>query len=240
MSEKKQSGGVKLTRSKQVMFTPPGILGYNNLEKPDEKYGKLSVDLHLNDAGQAALVAKVEAECVGALWEKWLDEHTDEKTRSKAKRPDVAEFIAERMKEPKDGKPFPENFLRFSVAGGGTRKDQTTYTRTMAVWDRNNKLLDLSTLKLGRGSIVQVGVMPGIFANPLIKNPQPSFQLVGVRVLKLVQFGGSRVEAINEDDISAVLGADFEMEDLSEYASSPKRSNDEAESDTPETPENPF
>lgn len=234
MSQAKAApGGVKLTRAKQVIFMPPGILGYNNLEKPDASYDKFSADSHYNEAGVAALIEKVDSECIAPLFDKWLDDHyplnddrtreANTKARAKAKRPDAAEFVNEHLKEPKNGKPFPENFMRFSVKASGARKDKTTYTRTMAAWTRDNKLLDLATLKLGRGSIIQVGVVPGIFANPMVKDPQPTFQLVGVRILKLVQFGASRVEAVNEDDIASVLGEDFEMEDLSEFASAPKR-----------------
>lgn len=128
MSNAKPQGGVKITRAKQILFTPPGILGYNNLDKPDAQYDKFSVDLHLNEAGVAGLIAKTEAECVAPLFPKWQTEYE----LPKAKRPDAAEFINERMRDPKDGKPFPERYIRFSVAASGKRKDNSVYTRSMA------------------------------------------------------------------------------------------------------------
>lgn len=235
--DKAATGGIKLLRGKQVMFTPPGRLGYHSLERPDQTYNKLQANIHFSGPGLEALGKLIEERCIAPLFSKWQDEFK----QPKAKRPDAAEWVADHAKDPKDGKPYPEQFVRFQVAGGGKKKTGEDFVRVMRAWDAKNTLLDLPNLKLGRGSIVQIAVTPGIFANALIKQPQPVFQLVGVRVLKLEQWGaGARVEAFDAEVLD-VLGAEFEVEDLSAFAG--KRGDNKAttaEVEDTDEPASPF
>lgn len=228
------NASVKLLRGKQLMFTPPGVLGYNSLERPDQTYQKFQVNIHYTPAALEKLGQVVDEKCIKPLFAKWQEKFDP---KQKLKTPNGADFVADKLKEPNNGKPFPAPFIRFQVAAGGKRKDQTEFTREMRAWSASNEILDLPGLKLGRGSIVQAAVMPGIFANALIKQPIPVFQLVGVRVLKLEKWGSGNIEAFDAEVLD-VLGAEFEVEDLSAYAGTKKSATAEAPAD--DADESPF
>lgn len=103
------------------------------------------------------------------------------------------------------------------------RKRRSSITAT----DRSGAALDLPTLKLGMGSVVQVLLTPGIYSAPLTDNGMAklSLKLQGLRIIKLEQYGsgGPAIGEISEEDM-ALIGSDVEADDLSAYT---KRAKEE-------------
>lgn len=223
MAEQKKSG-IVMARSKSNAKTPPGIFGFSSLVKPDEYEGKkkFKTNLHLNEAGVEALAEVLQRHCVDALWPKFLEEcEKAGKSSAKFVKPDMREFVEDKLKDPKPGGKMDLPYIQFSnKAEYRDKKSGETVMKHMNAWSAQGAPLDLPGIKLGMGSVVQVVFAPGLFINPLIKNPTPSLQLQGVMVHKLVQFGGGgaqTMEAASDDEIAGIMGTEFESEDLSAF-----------------------
>lgn len=228
---KKGSSGIIMVRGKKYLILPPGILGFSSLEVPDAKYSpdnpEFSCNVHHNDEQQGLIAAELERNVITPLWDQFCEEAKAQgKDPSKFKVPNAADYVAEHMKEPRpraDGSKSSDAdygpFMKYKLKSLLRKGDGEVITRHVLAWaaDKANTLLDLPSLKIGMGSIIQPVVLPALFSNPLIK-PQPSLQLVGIRVLKLEQWGGAGPSLNDVDDSSLqTLGADFEAEDLSSF-----------------------
>ncbi|MFZ3194114.1 MAG: hypothetical protein WA154_13030, partial [Moraxellaceae bacterium] len=142
-------------------------------------------------------------------------------------KPDCAEWVSDHLKPAHEKSKNQDPFVTFKNKADFQDKQGRTVRKTMKAYDGKGGLLDLPSLKLGMGSVVQVVLTPGLFMNALIKTPTPTLKLQGVRVLKLVQFGaggGGAIEEVSQDDL-ALLGTDFEVEDLAGFVSKPAGDN---------------
>lgn len=230
MADNEKSSIISVRAARTVLQTPPGTMGFSNLVKPDEAFGeiKFKVRHHYNPAGVEALKAALNQHCIDALWEKFLQECEKKKLPSakmaKLVKPDAADWVDDHLKDPKEGSRIETPFIQYANDADYVDKKGVTQRKTMYAVAADGSPLDLAKLSLGMGSVVQVLLLPGLFMNALIKTPTPTLKLQGVKVLKAVQFGGgaggSNVPETSDEDIQAILGADFEADDLSAYASS--------------------
>lgn len=215
------SGFIGVT-AKSAFVTPPCTLGFSNLVEPDDAFDSLNfkANAHFGEDAQEALISRVQEHVIEALWPKFLKEATEKgKDASKLKKPAAREWVEDHLKEPREGARIDLPFIIFkNGAEYRDKKSGQMVRKTMRAYDAKGNLLDLPALHLGMGSTVQVVLVPGIFISPLVKSPQPSFKLQGVRVLKLVQFGAGRgIGEVDEEDMDA-LGGDFDLDDLADYA----------------------
>lgn len=222
----KPKSAILMVRSRDLFITPPCIQGYSNLITPDDegaaRFGeaaKYKLDAHYNEDQVNALAGRIEVEIIAPLWDKFLAEaEAQGKDPKKLKRPNAMEYLEDHLKDPKPGSTPELPFIKFSKQADYRDREGKTVRRTMKAYDAKGKLLDIEALKPGKGSIIQPVLDFGLFSNALIK-PQPSFGLVGVRILKLEQWGGGSSNQVGEttDDELATLGDDFEAEDLSAF-----------------------
>lgn len=213
-----------LTRPKsksEVFFTPPGLSGWSNLIEPDDYQGDLNfkANHHYTPEQVALLTDKIEAKVIAPLWDRFLEEVEEGgKDPAKMKRPDAQAFVEDKLQAPPENARIQLPFMRYkNKAEFRDRKTGEMVRKTIRFYSATDQLLDGPSLKLGMGSVVQFMLVPGIFANALIK-PQPNFQMVGVRVLRLEQFGASSgpdMEAVDDEELKTL--GDVDMDDLSQY-----------------------
>lgn len=213
-----------LTRPKsksEVFFTPPGLLGWSNLIDPDDYQGDLNFkgNHHYTDDQQRLLIDKIEEKVIAPLWDRFLEEVEEGgKDPSKMKRPDAEQFVEDKLQVPAENARIQLPFMRYkNKAEFKDRKTGEMVRKVIRFYSAKDELLNGAALKMGMGSVVQFMLTPGIFSNALIK-PQPNFQLVGVRVLKLEQFGGGAgpdMEAVDDEELKTM--GDVDMDDLSQY-----------------------
>lgn len=233
----KKSSAVIVVRSSKTVALPPSLLGFNELTEPD-RYDpdkpKFKGNFHFTPPAILDLAPLIQASCVDALIEKLTAEYKEANPKAALKPvQDVGEWLEAKLKDAKedaqtDWQALP--FLQVTMPATGKRDGQIV-PKEVACWDGKNNKLPLTKLRLGRGSTVQAVIRPALYFSKLIGFPQPTMQLVGIRVLKLVQWGGAGQQAPERDDeeIKNVLGADFAMDDLSAYFG-----DDDAPADPPE------
>jgi hypothetical protein len=133
---------------------------------------------------------------------------------------DPEAWLAGKLKAPKENARV--NLPKLVIARKATYKDRQGVVQKASVgcWDSKNNALDLKKLRLGMGSMIQPIVNANLYISKLIGFPQPKLDLVGVRVLKLQQFGGQRPpQETDEEAIREVLGEEFIVdENLSAFA----------------------
>ena len=228
-----------LTRPKsrqEVFFTPPGLSGWANVIEPDDYQGdlKFKINHHYTPEQVALLIDKIEAKVIAPLWDRYLEEvEAAGKDPAKMKRPDAEQFVEDKLQQPAENARIQLPFMRYqSKAEFKDRKTGEMVRKTIKFYDAKDRLLDGPSLKMGMGSITQIMLVPGIFSNALIK-AQPNFQLVGVRVLKLEQFGGGgapTMEAADDEELKTL--GDVDMDDLSQYVGTMNSSKGSAKGST--------
>lgn len=226
MAKPAKNTAVIVARRRDSVALPPCILGFGSLTEPDTydpDKPLFKLDACYNPAGIAALAALVQKECIDANLEKLREEMASTKgmeafVNVEPQTPEA--WLAGKLKQPKDNSRVP--LPKLVVSRKATYKDRSgeIVTRTIGCWDSHNKPLDLKALKLGMGSTIQPIVNANLYISKLIGFPQPKFDLVGVRILQLKQFGGQRPpQETDEDAIREVLGEEFVVdEDLSAFA----------------------
>jgi hypothetical protein len=218
---KKSSSGVIAVRSKQLLITAPGTMGFSNLLEPDDAFDalKFNVQIHYNEDQQARLVAQI-GQGIEENWTAFLKEVSDKpEPKGGWQIPDAEGWVRDHLKEPSERSRTQQPSIQWANDAEFRNKDGQLQRKTMRAYDASGKLIDLPSLRLGMGSIVQAVLIPGLFISGLVKQPAPSFKLQGVKVLKLVQYGGGggSLGDVSEEDM-ALLGDDVEVDDLGSYA----------------------
>lgn len=218
----RKNSSVIVARSKRTIALPPATLGFASLVTPDTydpQKPAFKANLHYTPAGIDALVDALQAQCIDANLAKLTEECEANKLKVGAPQ-DPRAWLEAKLKEPKENARVPLPHIVVMCRATFKDKQGDTQTKTLGCWDGHNRKLDLTKLRLGVGSVVQAVVHPNLFYSKLIGFPQPSLQLAGIRVLKLVQWGGDAApQETDEDAIREVMGADFDMDDdLSAFA----------------------
>jgi hypothetical protein len=218
---KKSTSGVIAVRSKQLLITAPGTMGFANLVTPDDAFDalKFNVQIHYTDEQQERLIAQIQEHAIDANWPSMLKELSDKpEPKGGWVKPSAETWVGDHLKEPSERSRTQQPSIQWANEAEFRNKDGQLQRKTMRAYGSKNELLDLPSLKLGMGSIVQAVLIPGLFVSGLVKQPAPSFKLQGVRVLKLQQFGGSggNLGDVSEEDM-ALLGEDVEVDDLGSY-----------------------
>lgn len=221
-ASKKPSSGVIAVRSKQLLITSPGTMGFANLIEPDDAFDalKFNVQIHYNEDQQARLVAQIQEHAIDGNWESFLKEVADKpEPKGGWQKPDAQVWVDDHLKEPSERSRTQQPSIQWANDAEFRNKQGQLVRKTMRAYDAENTILDLPGLRLGMGSTVQAVLIPGLFISGLVKQPQPSFKLQGVRILKLVQYGsgGGSLGNVSEEDM-ALLGDDVEVDALSAYA----------------------
>jgi hypothetical protein len=226
MAKPAKNTAVIVARRRDSVALPPCTLGFASLTEPDTydpDKPLFKADACFNPAGIAALAILVQKECIDANLEKLREEMASTKGMEafvgvEPQSPEA--WLAGKLKQPKENARVP--LPKLVVSRKATYQDRSgnTVTRDIGCWDAHNNPLNLKALKLGMGSTVQIVVNPNLYISKLIGFPQPKFDLVGIRVLRLKQFGGQRPPTeTDEDAIREVLGEEFVVdEDLSAFA----------------------
>lgn len=241
MATPAKSSAVIVVRASKTIALPPSLLGFHEFDKPDTfdpEKPKFKGNFHFTPQGLHALEAQVTASCNEALFEKLKADFLEANPKGKLKDPmSVEEWLEGKLKpakeDPKtDWQALP--FIQFSMPATGKRNGEVI-DKSVACWDAKNRKLNLKRLCMSRGSTVQAIVTPGLFYSKALAGlVQPTFKLVGVRVLKLISWKGSSAAApeADEEEIRNVLGADYEADDLSAYMG-----DDEEEDHSSKAPE---
>ena len=216
------SSAVISIKAKKTIALPPLTLGFASLVtpdtyEPDKPLFKLNG--HVTPEAIAAVVETIKEKVyTEAMLEKAFTEAADKGMKLKGPI-DPAEWLGDKLKEPKENARIQLPHLTLSVPANYKDKSGEVQTREIACWDGNKRKLNLKRLKLGMGSIIAPVVYPNLFASKLMGSVlQPSLKLVGLYVLKLERFGGGAAPAdTDEDAIKEVLGDAFVYEDLSAY-----------------------
>lgn len=223
MAEAKKGKPI-IARLTKTTSMPAGKLSFNALLKPDTTFGDPTfyANVEYDEAGLDALAVKLKAD-IELLVPKFAEEC---EKQGKPKPPEVMSvttWLEDHAKQPNDEKYLP--YVKFSVKADGKTRDGEVFHRSMVVWDAKNTKLDIAKLRMGRGSMVQPIIKTGLFMTSIVKEPTPTLQLVGLRLLKLVQFGGDHI-----DDFDPMDAEGLEIDDdLSAFASSTATHTPEAE-----------
>jgi hypothetical protein len=236
------------------------VMGYSHLVEPDvytpptgAPIKKFKLNGHMGEAQQAAFVKRLQAYGVDALEAAWTKECAKAKrpqytTKVKGKvvaepweMPDAQAWLDAALCPAREGSSLTDPYVTFSNAAEYTATDRATgektvKLKTMAAFDKDDNRLDLATMKLAMGSIVQPILMPGLWAST--GQVAISLKLQGIRVLKAEVYGKRNSLGDISDEDLALLG-DTEMDDLSAYvkaapakeASAPAHHDDETMSD---------
>lgn len=204
-------------RSKQAIYFPPAEKGFDDLMKPNEYKGERHFNLngHFSAEALALIPAIVQKQCYDLLLDKL---HAEIEEGGGRKKPplDPSEWLEGKLKQPTRKAEPKLPFIKFSREA----ETKTGKPIVMGCWGPDGQVLDLGKLRMAMGSIIQPALFLNLWASKANSwVPQPSVKLVGVKVLKLVQFQGSGAARPQDDDeaIKAVLGASFEGGDLSAF-----------------------
>lgn len=214
-------------RQKGIMFLPAGTLGFSSLITPDTYEGKIKfkLNLHLTQSQAEALADKLQNEVINPAFDKLKEESGKDLSKKSA-----AAWLEEALKEPKEKARIQLPMLGISCNADIKNRDGDITRQSVKAWDAKGTLLDMPSLHMGMGSIISVGVSAALWHGSLAvekdakKKPikwwaLPSLRLVGVRVLKLEQFGAGNTEVgeVSEEDLVGVEEG-FEAEDLASFA----------------------
>lgn len=221
---KQASSGVLSARSKQAFLSAPGTMGFSNLTTPDDAFNKLSfnVQMHFTDDQALRLIELVEQHSIKAVWPQFLAlMEAEKKPEPKGgwAMPSAQAWVEAHMKDPSERSRTQLPSIQFANEAEYKGQDGLMVRKTMHATDLKGNKLDIAKMKLGMGSTIQAVLMGGLFISGLVKQPQVTLKLQGIRVLKLVQYGGGQgaYGELSDEDLSLV-GDDFEPEDLSGFA----------------------
>ncbi len=217
-----------IVRSKQAFLAPPGPLGFNNLIEPDTAFDslKFNVQTAYSEEAVALLISKIDRFVIEPLWPKFLaackDANTPAAQMAKWTKPEGAVWVDDHLKQPNERAKVQLPTIQFDNAAEFKDKNGVTQRKTMKAYSATNQLLDLASLGLGYGSIVQPVLMPGIFKSALVKQPTCCFNLQGVRIITLKKFGGGAQLGAMQDEDMSILEDGVQAEDLSAYMATDK------------------
>lgn len=241
----KKDPSVLVARAKKTFALPPAVLGFSALVNPTSyEEGPLtySGNFHFNGLSLQALTDLIEEKALGDMLKELEKEAATAEVSLAGVAPTSAKsWLEGKLKEPKPGSKQTDPFLKITTKAEGKTKTGEVYTKKIPAFDAKNQPLDLTKLRLGADSVVQPIVYINLSYRRIdipgqksIKIIAPSLQLAGIRILKLVQWGGSGANAapeMDEAELARILGDDFDLdEDLSAYA---KGSDDAAASEKP-------
>lgn len=219
-----------LVRLAGTFITPPGLLGFANLIEPDTAFNqsKFKLNWHPTDDQARALADKLDAHVVEPLWDKFLalaDELKVKAPKQGWNKPLGLDWMEEHTKDPKEGSRIELPFIVFDNASEFNNRDGVPQARIMKATDMGGNAVDLKQARVGMGSTVQVLCSASMWSGAFSKGlPAVSLKLAGLRILKLVQFGGAgKMEEVSDEDL-ALLGDGFEADDLSGYVGNKKAS----------------
>lgn len=218
-----KGGVVGPYRIKGIFMTPPGILGFSHMIKPDEYLGKsqFKVALHLTPAAVNLMAKRLQDQVINPFSEE-LRKLSPKKALKD--RP-AAVWLEDKLKAPHEASRIQLPSISFNLNAHYITKQGEQVDTSVKAWDgQTNALLDLRTLRLGMGSTIQVGFNASLWSGGLNKfYIEPSLRLVGVKVLKAEHYGagtGGLSADVTDEDL-ALLEEGFEMEDLSQFAMGP-------------------
>lgn len=218
--KKKGSSGISTVKAKQVVATPAGVLHWNKLREPDEKFDNFYADIKLSPEAIDMLHDRIHKATVEALHEK-LEKEAGKSLKKcdfegwfESKLKDASEKDKDKNKSFKCGKKAPKL----------NAKGEPITHKPIPLYDAKGNLLDPEAIDMSRarGSLVQLLFYPGMYTGPLLKGAaDPTVTLAGVRILKLELYEGgepANVGEVSEEDLAA-LDDSFQIdEDLSQYA----------------------
>jgi len=231
MASASQSSGVTAVRSSKFFITPPGILGFNNLIVPEDPFkdGKLAFKLncHFNAAQAERLMALMDRDVIEAnqvAFEKAVKDEGKKPPGGSWQWPSARDWVDDHLKEAKEKDRQKLPHIQFSNEATYRDRNGATKQKIMRAYDAGNELLDLMSLRNGGGpfpdmlplgSVVQIILQGGLYISPLVKQPQPSLKLQGLRVIKLEVYEGRKIDDVSEEDMEL---AGVDADDLSAYA----------------------
>jgi hypothetical protein len=240
MAAPKKPSAIVVERDRKTTALPPMQLGsFHKLFTPDEYEGKKKFKsrFHLNPKGMTALKAALQAKCIDQHFDAMkaeVDQWTADAKAAK-KTPPVAicetkdgcqspeEWLEEKLREPheKDKVQLPTIQLHVDaylpLRKGQDEADREL--RTIKFWDAKGVLIEDPEKRLAKmtsGTWVQPIVHANLFlSKQLGKNPRPMLQLVGLQVIKLVEYGSSEAppSAADEDEMRRIMGDDYSVDD---------------------------
>lgn len=220
------SASTLVVRSRELLRSKPGILGYSNLIVPDEAFGnsKFKASLHMNAAAASATFEEIN-EAYWALIPEIKDQAKEKKVDGKLKilsKADLLNYLSEKLKDANDSAPSQDKFFTFDCNSHyHDRKTDSDVAITIKAWDTHGAPLDLKAAKVGKGSVVQALFTVGVWAgsSPFSKwVALPTLRFAGLQILKLEQWkgsgGSSKVNEVADADL-AYLDENFQASDLS-------------------------
>lgn len=240
-------------RPKGILFLPPCTFGFSSLVTPDsfgDNGPKFKGNAHFTqvqaEAAADLISSKIANEANFEALKKALMKDDKEAIAKKLKLKAPADWLESALKEPKEKSRIQLPYLTIACNAFYKNKQQESVKANIQAWDAKGNVLDLPSLHLGMGSIVQFGVSAALWHGTLAtdykdekrkKDPiawwaVPSLRLIGVRVLKLEQFGAgnSDVGAVSEEELVGVEEG-FEAEDLAGFARREDRATMDASAD---------
>lgn len=239
MATGKKPSAIHVIRDHNTTALPPMQLGsFHKLFEPDEYEGKkkFKARFHLNTAGLAALEADLQAKCIDAHFAAMQKEVEEAAAEAKAagKSPTLKlvataaecqtpkEWIEDKLKDPheKDRVQLPTIQLHVD-AYRPLRKGQDEADRELRevkFWDSRGKLIDPTALrKMTAGTWCQPVVHANLFlSKQLGPAPRAQLQLVGLQIIKLVEWGAGQEQApdaADDDEMRRIMGDDYSAAD---------------------------
>lgn len=217
----KSSSGFASVRSRDILITPPGIVGFHNLITPDSAFDALKFNMTLAYAEAAVdrLGVLIDEKVIEPNWNGFLKEAADKGIKRDFNKPSGVEWVENHLKPANERSKVQLPTIQWANEAEYKDRDGKVVRKTMKAYDATNVLVSLEDLHMGFGTVAQALLIGGLFVSALVKQPQPSFKLQGLRVIKLEQFGagGAALGEISEEDM-AMLGDDVEVSDLGGYA----------------------
>lgn len=225
----KKNGAILVVRNRKTVALPVCQLGsFPKLFEPDDydpAKPKFKARFHYNPQGLTALAA---------LLQRTIDRHWEEmyKLATESKLPIVQEkrlcqspgdFLEGKLKDPheKDRIQLPKIELSVPYLLPPKKGETEGTPREIKFWDRSNNLIENPKEVLRRmtsGTWVEPIVHDNLFlSKQLGKDPRPQLQLVGLRIVKLVEYGSGQEQApdsSDDDAMAAIMGADFDPDDM--------------------------
>jgi hypothetical protein len=200
---------------------PPGIVGFHNLITPDNAFDalKFNVQVAYTEAAVDRLGVLIQTKIIDANWEAFLKAADAAGVKRDWQKPNGVQWVEEHLRPANERAKVQLPTLQWANEADYKDKDGASQRKTMKAWDAGNNLIAMSDLHMGMGTTAQAVVVGGLFVSALIKQPQPSFKLQGIRIINLVQYGagGAALGEISEEDM-AILGGDVEVSDLGSFA----------------------
>lgn len=238
------AGSVLVVRSRDLIKSPPGLLGFSHLLTPDEAFGKseFKANVHFTEPAIASLLEKIN-EGYWSLISDLMAQATEKKVEKKVKVLSKADLLAtfrEKFKDPKEGDLIQQPHLIFSCNSSYRDKDGNEQPITVKAFDNHGAPIDLKQARLGRESVVMAMFTLGVWcgSSPFSKwVALPTLRFTGLQVLKLKQFGGNGGQAavgeVSAADL-AFLDDSFSADDLSMFTKPAEGSKGKAKEATPE------